>query len=125
MTLDDDDERLDAEEVERRRALRAPVPGLRITLTAPRAASFEAVEASASSFFVRAADPERFRLGEIFEGAIEKGGRRAAMCLEVIRKESHPRAGVALRVATIDPHNQGVLEEILAPLAPSIDQGDE
>jgi hypothetical protein len=113
----DDDEGLAAEEVERRRALRGPVPGLRITLVAPRAAAFEAVEASRRSFFVRAADPEAFRLGEVFEGAIEHGPRRAAVALEVIRKELHPRSGVALRVAAIDPRNQAVLEEILAPLA--------
>jgi hypothetical protein len=125
MTLDDDDERLEAEEVERRRGLRAPVPGLRITLISPRAASFEAVEASARSLFVRVADPEGFRLGEVFDGAIEHGARRSSLRLEVIRKESHPRAGVALRVAAIDPQNQIVLEEILAPLGPRTDRGDE
>jgi hypothetical protein len=116
MSLDDDDERL-KEEVERRRELRGVMPGLRIVLRAPRTAAFEAVEASPRSFFVRAADPEGFRLGEVLEGEIEHGARRAAVRLEVIRKELHPRAGVALRVTSIDPHNQSVLDEILAPLS--------
>jgi hypothetical protein len=121
MALDDDEER-GGEEVERRRGLRGPVPGLRIALMAPRAASFEAVEAGPRSFFVRAADPEAFKLGEIFEGTIEHGPRRSTLRLEVIRKELHPRAGVALRVASIDPKNREVLDEILLPLG---DRGDE
>lgn len=115
MALDDDGS--DDEAVERRRALRGTVVGLRVSLTAPREATFDAVEASPRAFFVRAADPEAFRLGEVFEAVVEHRARRAAVRLEVIRKELHPRSGVALRVATIDAGNRAVLEEILGPIA--------
>src|SRR5262245_32131955 len=109
----DDQDDLDSQEVERRGELRATFPGLRIRLLAPRAATFEAVEASRRSFFVRAGDPEAFRLGEISDSAIEHGERAAACRLEVIRKELHPRCGVALRIASIDARNEQVLAAIL------------
>jgi hypothetical protein len=116
---DEEEENLGLEEVERRRDLRAPVPGLRIVLVTPRSAAFEAVEASRRSFFVRAADPEAFRLGEVFSSRIERGARGASCRLEIIRKELHPRAGVALRLVNIDPPNEAVLREILGPLVDS------
>lgn len=115
-TTEDDDLAL-IEEVERRRELRGTFPGLRIALWAPRVASFEAVEASRRSFFVRAVDPDSFRLGELFEARVEHGGRAAACRLEVIRKELHPRAGVALRLHSIEPRDEAVLRDILGPLA--------
>jgi hypothetical protein len=108
-----DEEDLAIEEVERRRELRAIFPGLRIVLVAPRAATFEAVEASTRSFFVRAADPDSYRLGEAFDARIEHTGRAAACRLEVVRKEIDPRSGLALRIARIDPAGEDALRAIL------------
>ncbi len=115
--VDDDDDVVPAEDVERRRDLRASAPGLRLVVTAPRAASFEAVEASRRSLFVRAADPDRFRLGDVVDARLEQGGLAAACRLEVIRKEHAPRAGLALRLHSIDPREDSVLQEILGALA--------
>jgi hypothetical protein len=115
MRLEEDE--LAIEEVERRRELRGLLPGLTITLLAPRAASFEAVEASRQSFFVPVGDPEVFRLGEIFDARVQHRERAAQCRLEVIRKEIDPRSGIALRLQHIDPENEDALRAILAPVA--------
>lgn len=109
------DEVLTGEEVERRRELRGYAPGLSIVVTDPRGATFDAVEASARSFFVAVAEPERFRLGEMLEVSVQRDGQVALCRLEVIRKEIHPRTGMALRLVTIDPVNEATLKEMLAP----------
>jgi hypothetical protein len=108
-----DEDDLPVEEVERRRELRGVFPGLRITFTAPRPAAFEAVEASSRSFFVRVANPEDYRLGELFDARVEHSGRAAVCRLEVVRKEIVPRSGVAVRLAYIDPANEAALKAIL------------
>jgi hypothetical protein len=113
----EDDEDLRREEVERRREPRGVFPGLRIDLTAPRAASFEAVEASRRGFFVRVDDPDAYALGGAHEAVIslDKQPNQVKCRLEVIRKEIEPRRGVALRIATIDPRNEELLKQLLGP----------
>jgi hypothetical protein len=124
MTTDRDDEAhpdapdapTRSEEVERRLGLRGPIPGLRLVLAPPRGGTFEAVEASARSFFAAADDPDVFRLGEVVDAVVERGPRRAVVSLEVIRKEIHPRRGLALRVVAVVPESAAVLEQILEPV---------
>jgi hypothetical protein len=115
MMNEDDD--LPVEEVERRREVRGLVRGIQIALLAPREATFEAVEASRQSFFVPVADPEQFRLGDVFDARVQHEGRSARCRLEVIRKQIEPRSGIALRLAHIDPENEDALRAILAPVS--------
>lgn len=102
------------EEVERRHDLRGPAMGMRVRVGAT---AFEVVEASRRSFFVVAADPDGFRLGDVLEASIEDGGRSVVCRLEIIRKEIDPRRGVALRLVTIDPANEAMLRELLGVVA--------
>lgn len=117
VSRDDHEDDVSVEEIERRREIRGITHGLSIALLSPRAAAFEAVEASHHSFFVHADNPEAYRLGEVFDARIEHGGHKARCRLEVIRKEIDPRRGVALRIVHIDPENEVALTEILGPLA--------
>lgn len=117
MARNDDDDFFPREEVERRRDPRGVFPGLRIELTRPQPASFEAVEASRRSFFVRVDDPEAWTLGDVHEARISLGERAATCRLEVFRKEIEPRRGFALRIHFIDPSNEEMLKQILGPAA--------
>lgn len=120
MPKDDDDEDVPGrkkEEVERRRDPRGVFPGLRIELTAPKAASFPAVEASRRGFFVPVDDPETYTLCDVHEALISLEGKAARCRLEVFRKEIEPRRGVALRISFIDPRNEEMLKQILGPAA--------
>jgi hypothetical protein len=111
MKNDEDD--LKVEDIERRREVRGIVPGLNIRLTRPNAVEFLAVEASRRGFFVEAADPEQFHLGDVHDAEISQTGRVVRCRLEVIRKEIEPRRGVALRISIIDPPNEEALKELL------------
>jgi len=122
VTRDDHEDDIAVEEIERRRDVRGIAAGLHIRFTAPRAADFQAVEASRRSFFVHVDDPERYRLGEVYDASIEHSGRIAKARLEVIRKEIDPRKGVALRIAHIAPDSESALREILGPLAETGDR---
>jgi len=122
MTRDDHEDDIAVEEIERRRDVRGITSGLHIRFLAPRAAAFEAVEASRNSFFVHVDDPEIYRLGDVYDASIEQSGRAAKARLEVIRKEIDPRKGVALRIAHIAPDGESALREILGPLAESADR---
>jgi hypothetical protein len=117
VTRDDHEDDIAVEEIERRRHVRGITSGLRVRFVAPRTAEFEAVEASRRSFFVHVDDPERYRLGDVYDASIEHGGRTAPARLEVIRKEIDPRRGVALRIVHIAPEGESALREMLGPLA--------
>jgi hypothetical protein len=110
MPPDDD---FNSEEVERRREPRGVFPGLEIELFGPKAARFEAVEASRRGFFVPVDDPEYYTLGEIHEANIRLRGKASVCRMEVFRKEIEPRRGIALRVAIIDPKNEEALKALL------------
>jgi hypothetical protein len=126
MTRDDheDDGFVEEEEVERRRDVRGTPSGLCVTLVTPRAARFDAVEASRRAFFVHVDDPDSFRLGETFDGQIDQGAERAHVRLEVVRKEIEPRRGVVLHITHIDPDSERALSAMLGPLAKAIDRAD-
>jgi hypothetical protein len=113
---EDEDDAAQEEEVERRHALRGAYPGLHIALLAPREAAFENVEASRRGFFVRVADPEVYRLAEVFDADVVVRGQVVTCKLEVVRKELVPRVGIALRVAHIDPTADERLRAMLGPL---------
>ena len=123
MTRDDHEDDVAGEEIERRREVRGTMHGLSIALLAPRAAEFDAVEASRRAFFVHVDEPDAYRLGDVHDGRIERDGHRVRARLEVIRKEIDPRRGVALRIVdvvdvdAVDGDGERALREILGPLA--------
>jgi hypothetical protein len=120
VTRDDHEDEVAGEEIERRREVRGAMLGLSIALVAPRAVEFDAVEASRRAFFVHVDEPDAYRLGDVYDGRIERDGHRVRARLEVIRKEIDPRRGVALRivdVADADGDGERTLREILGPLA--------
>jgi hypothetical protein len=115
MAGPDDDDLNSPEAVERRREPRGVFPALKIELTKPKPAIFEAVEASRRGFFVPVADPETYTLGDVHEAKISLRGKTAACRLEVFRKELEPRCGIALRISFIDPTNEEQLKAMLGP----------
>jgi hypothetical protein len=109
MSKQDDDDFMLAEEIERRGDPRGIFPGLEIELHGSKATRYAAVEGGRKGFFVAEADPDRFRLGELVEAKVSLGGRTASCQVEIYRKESQPRRGMALKVVSADPANDELL----------------
>jgi hypothetical protein len=117
VAKDDDD--FSSQEIERRREPRGVFAGLKIDILTPRAASYDAVEASRRGFFVREDDPENYTLGDLHEVRVTLRGQSITCRMEVFRKEIEPRRGVALRIAFIDPKSEETLKALLGPGASS------
>ena len=93
------------EPIERRRTVRGMVPELEVSMDR----TYAAEEVSRTSIFVRT-DPDRFHLGQRFDAVMRARGQRVACRLEVSRKETAPRRGVALRIVDIAPDHALALE---------------
>jgi hypothetical protein len=103
------------EEIERRNEPRGLLHGIEVRF--PDGTVNRADEASSKGVFVELADPDSHPLGAIFEVRIR--GRRAGApaevgCrVEVIRKEIHPRRGLALRILRISAIDEKVYFEMI------------
>jgi len=96
------------EPIERRRAVRGCFPYLEVSLDQV----YPAEEVSRAAIFVRA-DPGRFDLGQTFEATMQVRGQWIACRLQVLRRETAPRRGVALRIADIAPDQARALDEAI------------
>jgi len=110
MSAEFDDPSL-SEEVERRAEPRGLLHGM--TAELPRADTVEVLEASRKGLFVALDEPERFLLGEVLELTVRSEPEQFACRVEVVRKEIHPRCGVALRVVYMSPIAEETLKRIL------------
>lgn len=99
------------EAVERRGEPRGLMHGVRIVLEG--GLECEALEASRKGFFAAVDDPEAFKLGTTMEVKVLHGDRAIGCRAEVVRKEIHPRCGVALRIAHIAPVAEETLKLML------------
>jgi len=86
------------EPIERRRSVRGFFPELQVSMDQ----TYAAEEVSRRAIFVRT-DPDRFELGQRFDAVMHVRGQRVACRLEVSRKETAPRRGVALHIVAIAP----------------------
>lgn len=97
--------------VERRTDLRGPVRDLECVL--PDGERLPVLEAGRRGVFVALRDPDRLALGARLDVEITSRGRRAALRVEVIRKEIDPRRGIALLVVHMSPDAAAVYDAIL------------
>lgn len=100
-----------SEEVERRSEPRGLLHGM--TVDFPKGDSAEVLEASRKGFFVAIDEPERFLLGEMLELTVHGDQEQFSCRAEVVRKEIHPRSGVAFRVVHMAPVAEEILKRIL------------
>ena len=102
------------EMVERRGELRGLARGVEVTLgdAPPR----PAVEMSRKGVFVAVEDPDGYSLGHTHALTIADRERRLSCRAVLVRKESEPRRGVALRIDVISPEDEAVLVAILEDL---------
>ncbi|MCE9576858.1 MAG: hypothetical protein K8W52_27175 [Deltaproteobacteria bacterium] len=89
------------EDVERRSRVRGPVRDLVAEL--PGGAHAVVTEAGDTAIFIEQADPDALALGARLEIVIVGAGGRAPARVEVVRKEIHPRRGVALLLVHLAP----------------------
>ena len=102
----------DEEEVERRAGVRGPVRDLWAEL--PGGAKHAVLEAGTKGVFVAHDDPDSVALGARVEIAIVGASARAQARCEVIRKEIHPRRGIALLIVHMTPAAEAAYRAILA-----------
>ena len=96
------------EPIERRRAVRGSFPYLEVAMDQ----LYPAEEVSRAAIFVRA-DPGRFEPGRTFEATMQVRGQWIACRLQVLRCETAPRRGVALRIADIAPDQARALDDAI------------
>jgi len=99
------------EEVERRSEPRGLLHDMTVSL--PKGDSAEVLEASRKGLFVALDEPERFLLGEMVDLTVHSDGAEFDCRAEVVRKEIHPRCGVAFRVVHMAPIAEETLKKIL------------
>jgi hypothetical protein len=97
--------------VERRGEPRGIMRGLAIVLPGDR--RVDAVEASRKGLFAEVDDPDAFVLGDVFEIAVSRDTLALDCRVEVVRKEIHPRRGVALRIVYYTPVAEETYKKIL------------
>lgn len=102
---------LDKEEIERRSDVRGLMRGLEVIL--PGNFRVPALEASRKGLFVAVDDPDSLSLGHIFDIEVHRGERSFTCRTEIVRKEIHPRRGVALRIIQLTPVAEETLKAIL------------
>ena len=107
----DDDGTFTGEEVERRAEPRGSIGGLLATL--PDARQVDVLEISSKGVFAAVSPPELFLLGDIIDITVTFDSDAFAARVEVIRKEIHPRSGVAMRIIHISPAAEETLKRIL------------
>jgi hypothetical protein len=89
------------EDIERRADVRGPVRDLWCEL--PDAGRARVLECGRKGVFVELADPDALPLGARLQVAVLGASGRAAMQVEVVRKEIHPRRGIALLIVHLAP----------------------
>jgi hypothetical protein len=99
------------EAVERRGEPRGLVRDLAVTMQSGTRVAV--LEASRKGFFVVADDPDSFKLGATEEIHVHQGDREIGCRTEVVRKEIHPRKGIALRIMHIAPVAEETLKQML------------
>lgn len=109
--FDDREPSIDLEAVERRGEPRGVVRDLFVDV--PDAGRCQALEASRKGFFAELASPDDYVLGDIVEIGVRRGDRHITCKAEIIRKEIHPRRGIALRITHIAPVESETLKLIL------------
>lgn len=102
---------LDKEEVERRSDVRGLMNGLEVVL--PDQRRVEALEASRKGIFVAVDDPDAMSLGDTLQVEVHRGDRSFTCRTEIVRKEIHPRRGVALRIIQLTPVAEETLKALL------------
>jgi hypothetical protein len=107
----DDDGTFTGEEVERRAEPRGSVSGLLATL--PDGRQVDVLEISSKGVFAAVSQPELFLLGDVIDITVAFGDDAFGGRVEVIRKEIHPRRGVAMRIIHISPAAEETLKSIL------------
>jgi hypothetical protein len=75
-----------------------------------------AVEMSRKGVFVAVREPDVFPLGQMYALTIWDRERRLSCRAEVVRKETEPRRGIALRIDVISPDDEAALVAILDAL---------
>ncbi len=107
----DNDGTFTGEEVERRAEPRGSVRGLRATL--PDGRHVDVLEISSKGVFAEISQPELFMLGDVIDISVDFDGDVFGARVEVIRKEIHPRRGVAMRIVHLTPAAEETLTGIL------------
>jgi hypothetical protein len=111
MSIDftDDEPSVVIEPVERRDAVRGPVSGM--TATLPGAGEpVPVVEAGLRGIFVETHALDGVSVGETFDTVMARGEHSLACTVEVVRKESGRRHGVALRVVNMSDEAEKAFE---------------
>jgi hypothetical protein len=98
------------EEIERRLAVRGPRKDLTATVGGIKAS---VLEAGHKGLFVGLADPDQLALGARIDVTIEGNGKKASGKAEVVRKEIHPRRGVALLIVHLSPTAEAAYRAML------------
>jgi hypothetical protein len=111
MSMDDidDEPSVVMEPVERRDAVRGPLPGMTATLPGD-AEPAPVVEAGLRGLFVATGALDRFSVGDTFETVMARGEHSLACTVEVVRKENGRRQGVALRVVEMSAEAEKTFE---------------
>jgi len=99
------------EDVERRANVRGPVRDLWCEL--PETGRARVLEAGRKGVFVEVADPDAVALGARLEVAVVGATGRAVMQVEIIRKEIHPRRGIALLIVHLAPADETTYHGLL------------
>jgi hypothetical protein len=113
MDYTDDEPSVVIEPVERRSAVRGPLPGLSATLPGI-SEPVPVVEAGLRGVFVDTRALDGFSVGDIFEIVMARGERSLACTVEVVRKESGRRHGLALRVVHMSEEAEKTFEAMRA-----------
>jgi hypothetical protein len=111
MSIDftDDEPSVVIEPVERRDAVRGPLPGM--TATLPGAAEpAPVVEAGLRGVFVATGALDGFSVGDTFETVMARGEHSLVCTVEVVRKEKGRRHGMALRVVDMSAEAEKTFE---------------
>lgn len=97
------------EPVERRDAVRGPIPGM--TAMLPGASEpVPVAEAGLRGLFVETRALDGFAVGHRFEITVARGEHSLACTVEVVRKENGRRHGLALRVVDISDEAAATFE---------------
>lgn len=101
--LEDEDDLVANESVERRGEPRGNYHGLRAVLREPPLGEVAVPDASRAGFFAELAHPDSIALGAELKVELHYKDRNAIVQVRVIRKELEPRHGIAVIISEADP----------------------
>jgi hypothetical protein len=115
MSVDysEDEPSVVTEPVERRDAVRGPMPGMTATLPGVGEPA-PVLEAGIRGVFVETRALDDFVVGDRFDTVMARGEHSLACTVEVVRKESGRRHGIALRVVDISDEAEAIFEAMRA-----------